>query len=98
MAASISKEVLDAVVLAIDEGNHGYVAPLQMKIYVGSETGRHRSVVVCEQTAKKLRTLLRNNENNRVTVPVSVGTFHRDLERAKSGNTQKSRSRKEDLE
>jgi hypothetical protein len=100
MGHSIAEQALDAIVEAIDEGNHGYAAPLQMKIYVGSEAGRHRSVVVCEQAAKKLRNLLRNNQNNRVAVPVSVGTFHRDLERSKTTKAQaeKSRGKKDDFE
>jgi hypothetical protein len=83
VADRIKEQTFDALVVAINEGGHGYVAPLQMKIYVGSENGRHRSVVVCEQAAKWLRQLLRVNENDRITAPVSVGTFHRDVDRTK---------------
>lgn len=71
-----------------------------MKVYVGSENGKHRSVVVCENAAKSLRTFLRNNKNNCIAVPTSVATVHRDVERAKTkGAAQEKNSRQtEDLE
>mmetsp|Transcript_28562 Transcript_28562/g.42356 ORF Transcript_28562/g.42356 Transcript_28562/m.42356 type:complete len:436 (+) Transcript_28562:50-1357(+) len=76
----LSKTVLRAVEEAINEGGHGYAFPLEAKIFLGSEYGRHRSVVLCENLAQQIRTLLRANEGNRITQPVSVSTRHRDVD------------------
>ena len=62
-------------------GGHGYVSPLTMNFQIGSELGRHRSVVAVEWTAQHLRYLLRKNVGNRVTCSVSVGTLHRDVKK-----------------
>lgn len=83
MANSVGEKAFVVLQEAIDEGGHGYVSPLEMKVYVGSELGKHRSVVVCENAAKRLRALLRKNVDNCITSPTSVGTAHRDIERAK---------------
>jgi hypothetical protein len=69
-----------ALVEAIAEG-HGYALPLTMTIFVGSQSGRHRSVLYCELAATALRKILRQNKENRITQPVSVGTRHSHLER-----------------
>ena len=54
-----------------------------MTVYIGSEYGRHRSVVIVEAAAITLRNMLRKNERNRFgSTPVSVGTRHRDVDRA----------------
>ena len=100
MAVNIGDETSRALQEAIAEGEHGYVSPLEMKVYVGSENGKHRSVVVCENAAKALRTFLRKNENDCVGVLTSVATVHRDVERAKKkGATQERNTlQKEDLE
>ena len=50
-----------------------------MAIYVGSEYGKHRSVVCAEFAATALRKLLRANDKGQFTAPVSVGTQHRDV-------------------
>ena len=71
----------DALVEAIDQSGHGYALPLRMIVYVGSESGRHRSVVFSELAATSLRKKLRSNVNNRFAQPCSVGTRHRDIER-----------------
>jgi hypothetical protein len=76
----LSKTVLRAVEEAINEGGHGYAFPLEAKIFLGSEYGRHRSVVLCENVGQQIRTLLRANEGNRLTQPVSVSTRHRDVD------------------
>eukprot|EP00559_Dactyliosolen_fragilissimus_P002958 CAMPEP_0184861266 /NCGR_PEP_ID=MMETSP0580-20130426/5991_1 /TAXON_ID=1118495 /ORGANISM="Dactyliosolen fragilissimus" /LENGTH=609 /DNA_ID=CAMNT_0027358691 /DNA_START=28 /DNA_END=1854 /DNA_ORIENTATION=- len=65
---------------AINQGGHGYAFPLEMTIHVGSEYGRHRSVVLCELTAQNLRSLLRTNEHGKITQPVSITTRHRDID------------------
>lgn len=77
---TVATQVWKALLEAQDQGGHGYVSPLEMTIFVGSESGRHRSVVVCEWAAIELRKLLRKNMNHVVKQPVSVGSFHRDVE------------------
>ena len=78
----IAKEIWSALIEAIDDGHHGHANPLKMSIFVGSEYGRHRSVVLVELLAQTLRSLLRKNNDNtkRITQPVSVGTRHRDVD------------------
>ena len=100
MATSVGEQTFAALKEAIAEGGHGYVSPLQMKVYVGSENGRHRSVVVCENAAKTLRKYLRKNEKNCITAPTSVSTAHRDVERAKKKGREErnARNKKEELE
>ncbi|CAB9502706.1 expressed unknown protein [Seminavis robusta] len=95
MANKVKEQTFEALVEAIHEGGHGYVSPLQMKVYVASESGRHRSVVVCEQAAKWLRHLLRMNENNRISCPVSVGTRHPNVVRIKRND--KGSLKREDM-
>lgn len=80
-ANQLGQEMFNALHEAISVGGHGHASPLRMTVYVGSETGRHRSVVVCELAATALRKLLRANKDNQITQPVSVGTRHRDIER-----------------
>lgn len=77
---SVAPQVFEALLNAQNQGGHGYISPLEMTIFVGSELGRHRSVVVCEWAAIQLRKMLRRNDNNAVHEPVSVGTIHRDVE------------------
>jgi hypothetical protein len=79
-ANDMGKQIFAALEESISSG-HGHASPLRMTVYAGSESGRHRSVLVCELGATALRKLLRSNENNRITQPVSVGTRHRDIER-----------------
>jgi hypothetical protein len=66
---------------AIEEGGHGYGLPLEMSIFIGSQYGRHRSVVLGETVAIAFRSLLRKNEQSKLTQPISVGTRHRDVDR-----------------
>jgi hypothetical protein len=75
----IAAPVSDALEAAMQL--HGYADPLCMSIYIGSEEGRHRSVVAAEQAATALRKMLRENERNRFTCAVSVGCRHRDIDR-----------------
>jgi RNA recognition motif-containing protein len=100
MADEMAKQTAESVVEAVDEGGHGYALPLRMIVYVGSESGRHRSVVLCELAATALRNFLRSNDGgNRFKQPCSVGTQHRDLERrnAKAHNSS-SKAKQRDLE
>ena len=78
----IAKEVWSALIEAIDDGHHGHANPLKMTIFVGSEYGRHRSVVLVELLAQTLRSLLRknNDDTKRITQPISIGTRHRDVD------------------
>lgn len=71
--------VTDAIVEAIDIGQHGYVSPITISIYIGSELGKHRSVVTAELAAIALRKLLRTNQYNRFQCPISVAGRHRDI-------------------
>jgi hypothetical protein len=80
-ANELGQQMFDALFEAIAAGGYGHASPLRMTVYVGSESGRHRSVVVCELAATALRKLLRSNQDNRISQPVSVGTRHRDIER-----------------
>lgn len=80
-ANDLGRQMFDALHEAITAGGYGHASPLRMTVHVGSEAGRHRSVVVCELAATALRKLLRSNKDNRITQPVSVGTRHRDIER-----------------
>jgi hypothetical protein len=86
----IADEIIKVLVESIDEGGHGPVSPLTMTVSVGSEYGRHRSVVLVEHLAVVLRARLRRNDGSRfndgagtngiVRQPVSVGTRHRDMD------------------
>ena len=81
-ADEIAEESSAALVEAIQDG-YGHASPLNMSIYVGSEFGRHRSVVIVEAAAVTLRNILRRNEGDRfASTPVSVGTRHRDVDKA----------------
>lgn len=77
---SLADQAADALVEAITDG-HGHAMPLRMTIHVGSENGRHRSVVLCEEAGKALRRRLRENAGNRLQEDVSVGTAHQDIDR-----------------
>lgn len=77
---TIADRVLEAVVEAISDG-HGHGLPLRMTINIGSEQGRHRSVLVAEEAGKELRKRLRSNRGDRLTQDVSVGTAHQDMDR-----------------
>lgn len=91
-ANDIADEIIKSLVEAIDEGGHGPISPLSMSISIGSEYGRHRSVVLVEHLAVVLRARLRrndgrgfnddttNNSNGIVKQKISVGTRHRDVE------------------
>ena len=61
-ANDIADEIIKVIVEAIDEGGHGAISPLTMTISIGSEYGRHRSVVLGEHLAMILRARLRRND------------------------------------
>jgi hypothetical protein len=75
----LEPKVADALVDAMVAGGHGYASPLTMTIFVGSELGRHRSVVATELGATALRKRLRRNPGHRFHCAVSVGCRHRDI-------------------
>jgi RNA recognition motif-containing protein len=79
-AKEVAQNILSCVIDAMQDGGHGYAFPLEMTIYVGSEYGRHRSVVLVETIAVQIRQLLRRNEGGKVIEPVSVSTRHRDVD------------------
>mmetsp|Transcript_19894 Transcript_19894/g.24557 ORF Transcript_19894/g.24557 Transcript_19894/m.24557 type:complete len:331 (-) Transcript_19894:323-1315(-) len=79
MAGTLSSNVITAVCDAVGKG-YGYASPLEMTVYIGSELGRHRSVVLVETTAVYVRNCLRKGDED-VGVNVSVGTGHRDIYR-----------------
>jgi hypothetical protein len=82
-AKQVADEVAPTVIEAINEGGHGYALPLRMVINIGSESGRHRSVVACELAATALRKLLRANKDTQFKQPCSVGTSHRQAVRGR---------------
>ena len=94
-ANQIADEVIKILVESIDEGGHGPINPLTMTISIGSEYGRHRSVVLVEHLAIILRSRLRKNDgrgfneeesgrclgkNGIVKQPVSVSTRHQHVD------------------
>jgi hypothetical protein len=89
LCRSLANQVMDALQEAVEAG-FGHAMPLRMNIYAGSEVGRHRSVVVCEATGILLRKLLRTNQGDRIAVPVSVGTLHRDIDRRQPESKQRA--------
>lgn len=76
----LSKAIVNSIKEAINDGGHGYAFPLEAAIYLGSEYGRHRSVVLSENLAQKIRGLLRKNIGGKITQPISVSTRHRDVD------------------
>jgi hypothetical protein len=95
-ANNIADQALTVLVKAIEAG-HGYADCLSMNIFVGSSSGKHRSVAICELAAAQLRTILRLNDGSRVSQPCSVGTAHRDIQR-KVSNQISSKGKQKDLE
>ena len=82
-ADEVADEAASALTEAILVGGYGHASPLDVALCVGSEYGRHRSVVIVEAAAVALRNTLRRNDNDRFQLtPVSVGTRHRDIDRA----------------
>eukprot|EP00956_Cyclotella_meneghiniana_P021683 scaffold39746_cov74-Cyclotella_meneghiniana.AAC.11 len=79
-ANSIADDIMVVLVEAIDEAGHGPISPLTMTISIGSEIGKHRSVVLVEHLAVILRSRLRRNDGRKVKQHVSVETRHRDLD------------------
>ena len=82
----VARDAVKALEDAVEAGA-GWAAPLTVTVNVGSEAGKHRSVVVCEAAAVAVRNLLRRNEGG-IEVPCSVGTRHRDVDR-KRGKEKK---------
>eukprot|EP00977_Amphora_coffeiformis_P002971 scaffold569_cov165-Amphora_coffeaeformis.AAC.4 len=78
---TVAPQIYNTLLEAVRSGGYGYALPLKIQIFVGSEWGRHRSVVAVEQTATALRKLLRKCQDNVLECPCSVATQHRDIER-----------------
>ena len=78
----VAEDAATALAEAIDDG-YGHGSPLDMTVYIQSEYGRHRSVVIVEAAAIALRNMLRKNKRGRFgSTTVSVGTRHRDIDNA----------------
>ena len=92
---TIANQVWDCLIEAQNAG-YGYPSPLEMTVFVGSGMGKHRSVVLCEWAATAIRKKLRQNQDDCVQQPVSVETYHRDVERqrnkSKDGKQQQKRT------
>ena len=89
---TVVEPVARALTDAMGGGGHGYALPLRMTIFVGSEEGRHRSVVVAELAATALRKILRTNDQNQFAAStVSVSTRHRDIDMQVQQQQQRSR-------
>jgi len=80
LADRFAEDIFETIYDSIEDG-YGYAKPLKATVYAGSVYGRHRSVVLCEVSAQKLRNLLRKNEGGRIKISCSVGTKHRDIDR-----------------
>ena len=97
----LTPQVEDVVLEALKDG-HGHAILLRMTIFVGSEVGRHRSLVVCKDSANKLRSFLRTNLDNKIDQDVSIGTRHLDLGRkqttSKETYNKKNRYKRENDE
>ena len=79
---TVAPKIFEALLEAVRTGGYGYALPLKMQIYIGSEWGRHRSVVAAEQTASAMRNLLRKcRDEEGLECPCSVATQHRDINR-----------------
>ncbi|CAJ1955201.1 unnamed protein product [Cylindrotheca closterium] len=84
--------------LEAQNAGHGYASPLEMTIYIGSETGKHRSVVICEWAATAVRKKLRANDKGVIQHEVSVETRHRDIDRFRNNsNKQQQQKKKHDF-
>merc|ERR1712238_34871 len=75
------KCIYPSLVEAIEIGGHGWISPITMNFQIGSQLGRHRSVIAVESIAIHLRSILRKNSNQKITCSVSVGTIHRDVKK-----------------
>ena len=76
---------------------HGYASPATLYVHVGSDHGRHRSVVVAELTGTVLRKRLRvRNVPSMLQCPVSVACHHRDVHKPIPANSRKRRDDDED--
>jgi hypothetical protein len=96
---TIADQVWDCL-LEAQKAGYGYASPLEVTIYVASESGKHRSVALCEWAATAMRKKLRQNDKNCIHQPVSVQTHHRDVDRQKNsskGGKPKNTSNKHDF-
>jgi hypothetical protein len=94
---TIANQVWDCL-LEAQKAGYGYASPLEVTIYVASETGKHRSVVLCEWASTAIRKKLRQNDENCIHQPVSVQTYHRDVDRQKnSSKAGKPKNKKTDF-
>jgi hypothetical protein len=72
---------------------YGYHNPHVLSIYIGSDTGRHRSVILAELTAMAVRQYLRKGDPRTLHCPVSVGCTHRDIKKKRTSTTEKTRQK-----
>lgn len=86
VAKDIAKD-MEALLKEYMENGFGYANPCQLRVLIASETGRHRSVVLAELAAIALRKILRKGGG--FTSPVSVGCFHRDIQKRRNADSTK---------
>ena len=89
----LALEIMYCIREAIANGHGCSSSPLNMTVFVGSETGRHRSVVLVEFAASSVRKLLRsvNQDAIIITQLVSVTTRHRDIDQQKNQQSSKNK-------
>jgi hypothetical protein len=81
----IAVRLAEAISESMVVGGHGYASPLRMRVYVGSDSGRHRAVVVAETVATILRQILRTGVVKRYTSDrVQDGGARKDPEQVES--------------
>lgn len=81
VSKALNSQIMDRLNEKQKHEGYGYAMPLQFQVYIGSEYGRHRSVMLVEKTATALRSYLRTEAAARVDCPCSVETLHRDIQR-----------------
>ena len=92
--STVAQKIWDSLLEAQRNG-YGYASPLEMTFWIGSQNGKHRSVVVCEWAATQLRKWLRTG-GQQIHQPVSVGTFHRDIELQRNLSSNKTKNKNDD--
>ena len=95
VANDIAKD-MEALLKEYMENGFGYANPCQLRVLIASETGRHRSVVLAELAAIALRKILRRGEG--FTSPVSVGCFHRDIQKRRNADSTKQEDDEDEKE
>ena len=91
----IGRRIFEAFAEAEERGA-GWTQPLSCEVHIGSDFGRHRSIVIVEAVAVCVRRLLRENEGKRLSVKCSVSTAHRDIDREHKKEAYGKKEKRED--